>query len=306
MSNSESQEQKHLSAPENLADVIRVDDTFDTTWFTKNKLANDRRLSEKVDLIRQSCAVIARALVTGDGIDIIQRKITEAEQRGKNSTNIFETDLCRRMVHVKGGGVMEITATDIDNGFIDYPFNDEIIRMEIDRNSGISMVDLIKGPIGMENWMRENNLKTLPEILQDIFRDKQRKDMMDNILEEINSSTSNKKTEASFSNDEWDVMINEYMARHKIIVPTVYVHYNRRWGNPRRRGKFAIELDWSGENPEKHGGILAGEYGKSKNAKSSYKGIKTRRRTRRNNRNLETNQESRQREQSKGKETQSR
>ena len=57
-------------------------------------------------------------------------------------------------------------------------------------------------------------------------------------------------------------IINKYIEKNSIIIPSIYTHFNRNWGNGRKRGKFAIELDWSGVSPENHAGILAGEYGK--------------------------------------------
>ena len=143
---------------------------------------------------------------------------------------------------------------DIQKGYIDYEDDGETRRMDVDDNSGVSIVDIIKGPIGDPNWMTNNNLKTLPEILQDLFRSRCRQEVVDSVLRE-----NGKESVDDIPTEELNKMIKQHVQENDCPLPTIYVHYNSRWGNRNKPGKFAIELDWSGEDSETHPGIPAGK-----------------------------------------------
>ena len=52
---------------------------------------------------------------------------------------------------------------------------------------------------------------------------------------------------------------NNYVKKTSYVFPEIYYHFNRNWGEGEKRGKFAIELDWSGDDPSKHSGMRAGQ-----------------------------------------------
>lgn len=272
-----------------------VNKKFDTRVFTSHRKDANVRTMDKIVLKRKcSRAVAGNLIATEAGMEIIHEKMDRARERGKNSTNIYEVDLYERVlllaeivtvVNESTGEEESQTADefynirreDIERGFMNYVDNNGVQKnLEIDKDTGVSIIDLIKGPRDDKYWMKRNKVLTIPEILQNGFNSRCHADIQDTILEHLNSlsnkteQTTEQTTEPelytieSFSTVEWKHRIDKFIEETGYIIPRIYYHYNHNWNRSRNReqnekpGKFAIELDWSGTPPERHSGIPAG------------------------------------------------
>jgi len=221
--------------------------TFDTTQFALYKKTTEESLKKRVDFVRDCCEFIVNSLLyTDEGVARINKKMDDARRQRRNGTNIFEAGLRERIITLPSGDLRRVSHHEMEEGHINYidmeAENSTVIK--VNDRMGISIVDLIKGPRNDPYWMRKNNVKTIPELLEEVFQDKTFQDIK----------------EGEFSDEDPEPTrdtVMEYMSNNNITLPLIYYHYNSRWG-PGGKGKFAIELDWSGESPELHSGFRAG------------------------------------------------
>ena len=275
---------------------------FNTKAFSQLRNEVEVVNKEYTKLVRKCSQAIAYELVaTERGMNIIQSKMNSAKKLGKNSTNIYEIDLYERIILINEKYIDEdnkeqdleslyrVRKIDIENGYLDYKNkNEELKRIEVKDDIGVAIADLIKGPKNDKSWMIRNNIKTIPEILQESFRESCTQDIMESIIEDMNKNLVENEKEfdlESFSAETWKNLINNYIKEKNYVFPQIYYHFNRNWGEGEKRGKFAIELDWSGDDPAKHSGMRAGQiYNKDNyNKKNKMNNINSKRRRRNRN-----------------------
>ena len=276
---------------------------FNTNSFSSHRKEVNKVNKDYIRLMRKCSQVIAFNLVSTEaGMNEIQEKMYSAKEKGKNSTNIYEVDLYQRILSITESyidhngdrksveNLYNIGREEIEKGYVEYTdVNGELQTTEASDNVGISVVDLIKGPRGDEKWMLRNRVQTVPEILRDSFRSSCTSDVMAIILVRLNNErepNSEELTLESFSGESWKKMVSKYVEENNFVFPEIYYHFNRHWNaNGAKKGKFAIELDWSGADPNDHAGVRAGRVSNrnNRNRKSfSSSEHRTRRRRTRN------------------------
>lgn len=282
------QENKSENAPERKSGLVNkplsmsnlertsLNKKFNTGSFSSLRKEVNKATKDYVKLMRKCSQAIAYNLVaTEKAMDVIQDKMAAAKEKGKNSTNIYEVDLYERALLItesyldKDGEkqtedfLYRITRENLEKGYLEYrDVHENIQTIEVSEDVGISVVDLIKGPRGDEKWMLRNRVQTVPEILQESFRSSCTSDIMDDILEAKNKErpeNSEELTLESFQSVTWSKLIDNYVKENDFIFPEIYYHFNRHWGTGLKKGKFAIELDWSGSDPKDHSGVRAGQ-----------------------------------------------
>lgn len=217
---------------------------FDTKQFLQYKKKSDETNRNKVALMNECCSFLVDSILSEEGMRHVSRRIDSAVRMGKNGTNIFEARLNERIVRLPNGQLRRVSSNEMESGCFAYSENGVAQNINVDNRMGVSVIDLIKGPRNNPGWMKKNGVKTIPEILEDVFQQK--------TLDDIRKDDFSGKDIA-----KKDVL--DYMKMHDIPMPKIYYHYNSRWGGG-SKGKYAIELDWSGESSRNHPGFRAGTF----------------------------------------------
>ncbi len=222
-----------------MSQTTTKDMTFDTKRFLVYKKSTEDSLKKQVEFVNRCCEfIIDDLLYTDEGIARIDKKMDEALNQYRNGANIFETGLKERIIELPSGKLRRVSHSEVEQGKLA-----DDASVTVDNKTGLSIVDLIKGPKYDPYWMGRHKVKTLPERIEEIFQEKFFTDVKGDYFKDKDVSRKE---------------ILEFAKEQNMVLPLVYYHYNSKWG-PGGGGKFAIELDWSGESEENHSGFRAGK-----------------------------------------------
>ncbi len=215
---------------------------------------------------------------TNEFIKCGYEKIFNATKIPKQSTNVFETDIKRRlMLDPVTKQLLVIEYDDLIRGYIYVDENGKKStnikdrKVNVNSKMGITVVDLINGPTRNEYWAKKYGRDTLPMRFQQAFEQavvfaiKQEIEMMNGpdkdkwakltneeerelARQKISKKEWVEKFNKLYPNKKiWDQAIAKYKKKNAVPTTQTIYHFNRRWGSGATRGKFIIELDWAGE-----------------------------------------------------------